>query len=112
MNVYLKAVVHLLVVVLAALVPLLSSGNNHLSAKEWINVAILGAGSIGVFFAPNVPGAKYTKAILAAVTAVLTLLVTFIGHGAVNTGQIIQLILAGLGALGVLSFANTPATKV
>lgn len=108
MNVYLKALLHLAAVILAVVLPLLITG--HINTKEWINVAIMGAGTITVFVAQNVvPGAKYAKSFLAAVTAALTLLVSVLGvHGfsGVTHQQWIQIVLAALGALGVLGVKN------
>lgn len=84
-------------------------GDGVISAAEWVNVAILGVGAAGVFAAPNVPGAAYTKSILAVLTAVLTVLASVI-VGGVGTVEVIQMILAGLGALGVYAVPNKPTT--
>lgn len=97
-------------IVVAAVLSALSAalvGDNIISPQEWVNVAILGVGAAGVFAAPNVPGAAYTKSILAVLAAVLTVLATVI-VGGVGTAEIIQMILAGLGALGVYAVPNKP----
>lgn len=86
--------------VLAAMV-----GDSIISPQEWVNVAILGVGAAGVFAAPNVPGAAYTKSVLAVLAAVLTVLASVI-VGGVGTAEIIQMILAALGALGVYAVPN------
>lgn len=80
-------------------------GDNVISPQEWVNVAILGVGAAGVFAAPNVPGAAYTKSVLAVLAAVLTVLASVI-VGGVGTAEIIQMVLAGLGALGVYAVPN------
>lgn len=80
-------------------------GDNVISPQEWVNVAILGVGAAGVFAAPNVPGAAYTKSVLAVLAAVLTVLASVI-VGGVGTAEIIQMVLAGLAALGVYAVPN------
>ena len=80
-------------------------GDSIISPAEWVNVAILGVGAAGVFAAPNVPGAAYTKSVLAVLAAVLTVLATVI-VGGVGTAEIIQMAIAGLGALGVYAVPN------
>lgn len=87
--------------VIAALV-----GDQVVDTQEWVNVALLAAGAAGVFAAPNVPGARYTKSILAVVTAVLTLAVNLIAGG-LDLVEWLQLAMAALGALGVYAVRNT-----
>lgn len=82
-------------------------GDSIISPQEWVNVAILGVGAAGVFAAPNVPGAAYTKSVLAVLAAVLTVLATVI-IGGVGTAEVIQMVMAGLGALGVYAVPNKP----
>ena len=72
---------------------------------EWINVAIVGVGACGVFAAPNVPGAMYTKAIIAVLSAVLAALASFITDG-VSQAEMMQLAVIGLGALGIYAVPN------
>ena len=105
MNNYKKFVAIVIATVLSAVSAALV-GDNVISPQEWVNVAILGVGALGVFAAPNVPGANYTKSILAVLTAVLTVLSSVI-IGGVGTTEIIQIILAGLGAVGVYALPNT-----
>lgn len=105
MTKYSKFFAAVLVTVLAAVSAALF-GDNVISNPEWVNVAIMGVGAAGVFAAPNVPGSKYTKSILAVATAVLTVLASVI-VGGVGTVEVIQMILAGFGALGVYAVPNT-----
>lgn len=86
--------------VMAALV-----GDSVISPQEWVNIAILGVGALGVFAAPNVPGARYTKSILAVLAAGLTVLASTI-IGGVSTVEWIQIVLAGLAAVGVYAVKN------
>src|SRR4051812_5600388 len=104
MSRYVKYVAALVGTVLSALVGALT--DNVITDTEWINVAIAGVGALAVFTAPNIPGAIYTKAILAALTAVLQLLVSFISDG-ISASEWLQLAVAALTALGVYQVANT-----
>lgn len=104
MKQYAKAILAVVVTVLAAVAAALT-GDNTISATEWVNVAILAVGACAVFAAPNVPGARYTKSILAVLTAGLTVLVSAI-VGGVSPVELIQIILAGAGAVGVYAVPN------
>lgn len=102
MQKYTKLIVMVIVTILTALSGVLTDG---ITASEWINVAIAGVGAASVFAAPNVPGAKYTKSILAALTAVLTFLVSAIAGG-IDSAELIQVAILVAGALGVYQFPN------
>lgn len=104
MSKYAKAALAVVVTVLAAVVAALT-GDNTISSTEWVNVAILAVGACGVFAAPNVPGARYTKAVLAVLTAGLTVLVSAI-VGGVSPTELIQIIIAAAGAVGVYAVPN------
>lgn len=106
MNKYSKFIAIVLATILSALSAALV-GDNVISPQEWVNVAILAVGAAGVFAAPNVPGAKYTKSILAVLAAALTVLASVI-VGGVGTAELIQIGIAALGALGVYSVPNKP----
>lgn len=80
-------------------------GDSVISPAEWVNVAILGVGALGVFAAPNIPGSAYTKSILAVLTAGLTVLASVI-VGGISVSEWIQIALAALGALGVYAVPN------
>lgn len=82
------------------------AGDQVIDAVEWVNVAIAGVTSAAVFAAPNVPGAKYTKSVLAVLGAVLVLLTSFITDG-ISATEWLQLLLAALGALGVYAAPYT-----
>lgn len=104
MSKYAKFIAIVVATVLSAVAAALV-GDNVISPQEWVNVAILGVGALGVFAAPNVPGATYTKSVLAALAAGLTVLATVI-IGGVSTVELIQIGLAVLGALGVFAVPN------
>lgn len=95
-------------VVATVLTALVAYWGNGVDAQEWVNVAIAGVTAAGVFAAPNVPGAKYTKLVLAALGAVLAFLVTAIAGG-VDSGELLQIVVLALGALGVYAVPNLDA---
>lgn len=97
-----------LVTGLTAVAAVLSGG---ITPSEWVTVAIAVVGALSVFTAANVPGAAYTKSILAVFTAVLAFLVTAI-LGGINSSELIQIAILAAGAVGVYAFPNEPATPV
>lgn len=99
---YSKTVVQVVITVLAAVAAVWAGG---VTPVEWVNVAIIGAGALSVFTAPNVPGAAYTKSILAAVTAALVVLTSAITGGLVFV-EVVQIVIAAAGAVGVYAVPN------
>lgn len=99
MQIYLKSIGVVVATVVSAIVAA-QTGDGVVSAQEWVNVAILGVGAAGVFAAPNVPGAKYTKTVLAVLTGALTALASYI-TGGVNTTEWLQILVAAFAAVGV-----------
>lgn len=106
---YAKSLLAVLVTVISAVVAALTDG--AVSNVEWINVAIAGAGAAAVFSAPNIPGSRYTKAVLAVITAVLTFLVTVITDG-VSTAEWLQVLVIAAGAIGVYAVPNKSTTTI
>lgn len=104
MGKYTKSILVVLATVVSGAVAALT-GDNTISNSEWVNIAVLAVGAASVFAAPNVPGARYTKSILAVLTAVLTLLVSYITNG-LSTTELLQLATAALSAVGVYAFPN------
>lgn len=107
---YWKAVVAVIVTVLSAVGAALT-GDEVISNNEWVNIAIAGVTAASVFAAPNVPGARYTKAILAVLGASLAVMTSAIIGGITYT-EWIQIIIAGAGAVGVYAKSNTGTTTV
>ena len=105
---YTKLFVMVLVTGLTAIAAVLSGG---ITSTEWVTVAIAVVGSLSVFTAANVPGAAYTKAILAVFTAVLAFLVTAI-LGGIDTSELIQIAILAAGAVGVYAFPNEAPAPV
>ncbi|MEU0469929.1 hypothetical protein ABZ215_38530 [Amycolatopsis sp. NPDC006131] len=99
---YSKAWGMVLTTVLSAVLPFLVDG--ALSATEWITVALAGVGAVSVAIVPNLNAGvgKYAKGAVAIAAAVLTLLVTVI-DGGLDTSEIIQLVIAAFGAVGVVA---------
>lgn len=104
MGTYTKSILAVVATIISAVIAALT-GDNTISNPEWVNIAILGFGAASVFAAPNVPGAAYTKSILAVFTASLTVLASAI-IGGVTTTELLQIVTAGLGAVGVYAFKN------
>lgn len=102
---YSKAIAAVVATVLSAVVAALF-GDEFVSSVEWVNIAIAGVGAAAVFAAPNVPGAAYTKAIIAVLTAVLTLLASLLLVGPLGVSEWLQLGVVALGALGVYAVPN------
>lgn len=102
MKKYTKAIVQVVITILVALAAVWTGG---VTAVEWVNVAIVGVTALNVFAAPNVPGAAYTKSILAAAGAVLVVLTSAI-TGGVSFQELVQIIVAGAGAVGVYALPN------
>lgn len=103
MTKYAKMIAAVVAAVLTALVAVLT--DNVVTDLEWINVAIAGTTAAAVFAAPNVPGARYTKVILAALGAILVFLASAITDG-LATAELLQLGVVALGALGVYGVEN------
>lgn len=99
-----KALVQLVMTVLAALVPALTAG--PLTPAEWINVVVLAAGVLMVYNAANIPGWQYAKLVASAVSAVALVLTAAITDGAISPAEIIQMILGGAAALGIGTLPN------
>lgn len=102
MNRYAKFGAQVLATVLAAIIAGLV--DDRLDFTEWLNVGVLALGSVGVLGAGNLPDGvwRYTKAIVAAASAVLVLWQS-LASGGMTTSEWLQLAVAALGALGVLA---------
>lgn len=110
MTQYAKFAAAVIATVLSGIVAALY-GDNAISNPEWVNIAIAAVGALAVFAAPNVPGAAYTKSILAVLAAGLAVAASAI-IGGITTTEWIQIALAALGALGVYAVPNKPKYDV
>ena len=102
MNQYLKFAAQVAATALAAIVAGLV--DDSLDFGEWLNVGVMALGAVGVLGAGNLPSGvwRYTKAIVAAASAVLVLWQSLATDG-MTSSEWAQLALAALGALGVLA---------
>lgn len=71
---------------------------------DWAHVAILALGAVSVLVAPNVPGYKYVKETIAALTAVATILVS--GFTGFDANSVFQIVVAVAAAFGVGGLKN------
>jgi hypothetical protein len=98
-----------LATILAGAIPFFSN-NDGLTGVALVNFLLMALAAINVGVAGNLTGTvgKYAKAFIAVGTAVGTLLVSlFADHSyALSTTEWIQVILAALGALGVIGFSS------
>jgi hypothetical protein len=104
---YLKAAAAVAATVLATVVTALT-GDSRIDPSEWVNVVILASGAAAVFASPNVPGARYTKVVLAVVAAMATAAASLVSDG-ISITDTLQLAVAALGALGVYQLPNRPS---
>ena len=101
---YLKFAAQVLATVVAAVIAALA--DNRLSDLEWINVVILGLGSVAVLGAGNMPAGvwRYTKVIVSVATAAAVTAHTFIADGVdLGTSQWLQIAAAGIASVLVYS---------
>lgn len=104
MKKYTKGIIAALTAALVAL-GAAYTGNDHIDITEWVNVAIAAVGAFQVWWVANVNGAPYVKAGIAATTAGLIALQSYI-VGGITTSDWVQIALAVVGALGVVAFKN------
>lgn len=105
---YAKMWVQVIVTIVSAIVAALV-GDNSVSSVEWVNVAIAGVAAGAVFCGPNIPYAAYTKSILSALAAVLTILASAL-VGGIQVVEVVQMLIAAAGALGVYGIPNRGQT--
>lgn len=103
---YAKTVAQIVATIASAGVVVLANGGGW-SVANILNVALAGVMAIGVFYVPNAASAPVAKSVVSLLSAVLALAVTFVAGG-FSTSEILQLVVAGLGALGVYGIRNDP----
>lgn len=86
------------------------NADGHVSASEWVMVAVQAVMAINVYLTANLPQYSKMKSYVAAVIVVLQVLVASISGG-LTTNEIINLIIAFVAALGV-HFTPQPVTTV
>jgi drug/metabolite transporter (DMT)-like permease len=104
---YGKAAVAILAAILVA-VQAATGGDHHVEPDEWVQIAIAAVGAVGVYMVPLTTRYKWTKTAVAFLLAALqTAATVLLGGWEVNDW--ITVVIAGLGAVGVLI---APATSV
>jgi hypothetical protein len=111
MTQYTKFLLAAVVAIVSAAAGSLASANGHFTQATVANTVLAVLGAIAVYAAPNVPGAPgwlggaYTKLLLAALTAAATAVSSFLMAGgnltAITPAEVIQIVLAVVGAIGV-----------
>lgn len=103
---YAKTVAQIVATMASAAIVFLATGTAWTAANT-INVALAGVMAVGVFYVPNAANAPVAKAVVSLLAAVLALAATFV-VGGFTTSEILQLVVAGLAALGVYGVRNDP----
>jgi hypothetical protein len=105
MNVYAKALMYIALTAVGFLATALT--DNALSTEEVLNLAIMVIGAVGVYAVPNLPEGwrSYSKTIIAAVTAGLVALLSFLTDG-VTAAEWMQVVVAAFAGVGVFIAPN------
>lgn len=106
---YKKALTAVAGAVLVALYSALN-GDNHVNVEESIQVGIAAFTAFQVWLTANVTSSPYAKAVTAGALAVLNVLVSHL-TGGIDHAELVNLIIVGLTAGGVLAVRNAPATE-
>lgn len=104
---YAKSVMQVVATMASAAVVFLATGTAWTAANT-LNTILAGVMAVGVLYVPNAPNAPVAKMVVSLLSAVLALAATFV-VGGFTTSEILQLVVAGLGALGVYAVRNDPA---
>jgi predicted xylose isomerase-like sugar epimerase len=86
------------------------NADNVITASEWVMVALQALMAFNVWATANLPQYASMKSYVAAAIAMVSLLVSLI-TGGLTTNEIVNLIITGLAALGVI-FTPQPITTV
>ena len=76
------------------------SGDQHISATEWVSVAIAAVTAVGVWWVPLIPNGAGVKTGVAIMLAVLQVLTTAVLDG-VGTDEILLMLITAAGAAGI-----------
>ena len=105
---YAKAIVQFLGAVLSFILlgtVVGSPGDEALTVFEWCQVIVMALGVVPIAMIPNTVYQAWAKGIVAFFVAVFALVPAFL-DGGIQAPELIQLILAGLTAAGVLAIGN------
>lgn len=103
---YAKSVAQVVATMASAAVVLLATGTDWTAANT-LNVINAGVMAVGVLYVANSPSAPVAKMLVSVLSAVLALAATFV-VGGFTVSEILQLVVAALGALGVYAVRNDP----
>lgn len=84
--------------------------DNHITAQEWVQVALGALMAFNVWATANLPGYERMKTYVSAAIVVVGALYTYI-VGGVSTGEIINMAVLLLAALGV-AVTRQPVTTI
>jgi hypothetical protein len=115
MQAFLKKYARSLVAVGAALASTLAAawtGDQHIDVSEWSNVILAGTAAAAVFTAADVPGAKYTKAVLAVIIALAAPATLSLVTDGISWTDAWQLAAGAAAALGIRLAPYTPGSRV
>lgn len=82
--------------------------DGSIDGHDWVNLAILAAGAIAVYFARNTPSQPWSKTVVAVFTAGVTVLTSAWTDGTIGVDEWVQVAMALVAALNVGLVANVP----
>ena len=111
MKVYAKALMYIGLTAVGFLATALT--DNTLSMEEVLNLAMLVLGAVLVYAVPNMPEGwqAYSKTIIAAATAGIVALLSFL-TGGVTASEWLQVVVAAFAGVGVFITPNEKAASV
>lgn len=104
---YLKALNYVLIAVLGSLGTILAD-RSGLSFGQILNLVAVGLTAAVVYGKANTPDQPHAKAVIAVLGAGVTVFASTVTDGRIELTEIVQIVLALLGALQVATVANVP----
>jgi H+/Cl- antiporter ClcA len=104
---YLKAANYVLIAVLGSLGTILAD-RSGVSTGQILNLIAVGLTAAVVFAKANTPEQPYAKTVIAVLGAGVTVFASAVTDGRIELTEIVQIVLALLGALQVATVANVP----
>lgn len=106
---YGKSLVAALYAIAATIIPLVDDG--HVDPAEGVSIAIAVVTAASVYVVPLAPGSRWAKSVAALLLAGLNVAATVILDGHLDATEMLMIVAAALGAIGVtLAPAASPAT--
>lgn len=104
---YLKCVLYALIAVLGSLGTILAD-RHSVTGGQILNLIAVGLTAVVVYAKANTPDQPYAKAVVAIIGAGVTVFASAVTDGRIDATEIVQIVLALLGALQVATVANVP----